>query len=132
MPHNLFLGTHLVKFRSTPHSNESIEIRPLVRQDTSQDFPSQLDESSQIPDSTASTISRTSNGDPTPLCRFSKIQVENTLRLMNIDSVMSLLVASFVNASILSVSAASFFGSVTEIASLQDAQRLLSQQLGYS
>ncbi|KAI9208980.1 natural resistance-associated macrophage protein-domain-containing protein [Polychytrium aggregatum] len=111
MPHNLYLHSHLVRYRSSRDSDALGEIREV--------------EASPEPD-------EHTDGDKVglqPLCRAAIIR--KTLHLTNIDSTVALTFALAINASILIVSAASFYkNNEKDVADLQDAFHLITKFLG--
>lgn len=103
---NRYLHSHLVKFRSplTP-SSEPLE--------------------------TPTTPHFIDTLETTPLLHLTKTQIDQlstALQYSNIDSVIALTLALFVNSSILVVSAALFYGST--VADLEDAYAIIATRLG--
>jgi len=73
-----------------------------------------------------SSIVQTRKYEPTPEGR------REAIKFATIDSTVALMFALFINAAILIVSAASFYGTSHNVAEIQDAHRLLSPVLGVS
>ena len=73
-----------------------------------------------------SSIVQTRKYEPTPEGK------REAIKFATIDSTVALMFALFINAAILIVSAATFFGTTHEVAEIQQAHKLLSPVLGFS
>ena len=73
-----------------------------------------------------SSIVQTRKYEPTPDGK------REAIKFATIDSTVALMFALFINAAILIVSAATFFGTTHNVAEIQDAHKLLSPVLGFS
>lgn len=147
MPHNLYLGSHIVKFRSsksqqavgdasfvdTFESNESVVDVPtsaIVEEARfSEDDEESEEANSIIVDQSPLFFVPNTPKHIQPLRRMALIP--ETIRYSNYDSISALSVALLINASILIVASANFFctGELKE-GELKDAYFLLIKHLG--
>lgn len=121
MPHNLYLHSHVVKRRS-PHSKTAEQQSSLQQLNNEMDSDDKLIFSALDPPLTSAR------------------EMRNTLKMSNLDSIVSLILASCVNASILIVAAASFYNpsptsdlsssSQSQDGDLKSAHDLLASKLG--
>ncbi|KAI8916703.1 natural resistance-associated macrophage protein-domain-containing protein [Powellomyces hirtus] len=122
MPHNLYLHSSIVKYRSTGKGDTLGDICDIDELD------SDVEDTGNMGDS-ASSLSSLS-----PPARPNNLPL--TLKLTNLDSVLALTFALAINAAILIVSSANFFGTPesggADVAELEDAYELLKQYLGWS
>ncbi|KAJ3415571.1 hypothetical protein HDV05_004622 [Chytridiales sp. JEL 0842] len=112
MPHNLYLHSSIVRFRSNVNSEEIGEI---------QELPDPMD--ALHPSEPGYIL----EDEPQPLRR--KETIPQTLFFTNMDSAVALTGALFINCAILIVSAASF-NQDGDVADLKDAYTLLKNRLG--
>ena len=108
MPHNLYLHSYIVKYRSKSDQGSIEEIDTFVMEPTE------------------------STGDPTqPLTR--KSTLPSTLQMSYLDSIVALTFALFVNSSILIISSANFYTrGLNDVAEIPDAFQLIGESLGSS
>ncbi|TPX39497.1 hypothetical protein SeLEV6574_g07165 [Synchytrium endobioticum] len=128
MPHNLYLHSHIVMFRSPVIYNHQILASASASANSTTDLTtitSPTDINTPSPPLTPAPTSDTSR----PLS--SKTHLPIALRYTNIDSMLALTLAFLVNSSILIVAGSAFFKTGrTKVAGLQDAHALLVEYLG--
>ncbi|KAJ3187563.1 hypothetical protein HK101_009365 [Irineochytrium annulatum] len=117
MPHNLYVHSSIVRYRSSKDAETLGEIRELSS-----------DESTATATATTNAADESVGPDVQPARR--KTFIPQILMFTNIDSVLALTCALLINSAILIVAAASFFGDNEEVGELKDAYLLLSRHLG--
>ncbi|KAI8813421.1 natural resistance-associated macrophage protein-domain-containing protein [Cladochytrium replicatum] len=142
MPHNLYLHSNLVRYRSGWHQQKLGEISELQNADDYPLLAKQDDTVDSIEDPAVRTKlrfwekrSRSRPLKPQPLQPLTRRAfIPDTIKMSAIDSGVSLSLALLINSSILIVAGASFYnadsnGEESVITDLQAAYRALSQQL---
>ncbi|KAJ3228176.1 hypothetical protein HK099_006056 [Clydaea vesicula] len=137
MPHNLYLHSHIVKFRTpknegTTEDNLGVPLFVETFDEPECNEVSPLNVSTQVSSVTYNTIPADYMPLVNPNSPFNYFKlIKNAIMYSNYDSILALSVALLVNSSILIVAAAAFYKiGETNIAELKDAHSMITANLG--
>ncbi|KAJ3397983.1 hypothetical protein HDU92_000085 [Lobulomyces angularis] len=126
MPHNLYLHSHLVKFRAPYNNTSSSYYSPLEeKKNDEKEILDEVYDSNRV-DTWLQTFSENENSVSKKI-----FKLREAIKFTTVDSTFCLSIAFFINSFILIVSSANFYArGLNDVADIKDAYNLLNSYLG--